>query len=152
MAAMRNLNERPIAVCAPAAALAHPDAPMAAEAAAARANLCPQEFRLEFSDASLIEQDDLGAVHMERFFRRGFRIGLDGRRSWRMPLGASARVMVEAIRLDALTLSDIASLNDRLETAESSDILVYLENARWRDAETYTKLGVSAAVAPRADS
>lgn len=151
MASMRDLEERPIAISAPAAALAHPDAPMAAEAAVSRANLCPQEFRLEFSDASLVEQDDLGAVHMERFFRKGFRIGLDARRSWRTPMGASARIMVEAIRLDAMMLSDISSLSDRLDTADSADIQVYLENARWQDADAYVNLGIGAAVAPRTD-
>ena len=59
--------------------------------------------------------------------------------------------MVEAIRLNAMMLSDISSLSDRLDTADTAGIQVYLENARWRDADAYINLGIAAAVSPRTD-
>ncbi|MEP7210392.1 MAG: hypothetical protein ABI740_06110, partial [Alphaproteobacteria bacterium] len=47
-----DFRQRPIAITAPMGALADPDTPMACEAGALRAGMLPQEFRIDFCDAS----------------------------------------------------------------------------------------------------
>ena len=93
-------NLRPISITAPLAALADRDGPMAAEAGARRADLLPQEFRIEFPDAAVTGLEDLALDRVDAFRRKGFRVGLDARKSWRMPMGARARMSFEAVRVD----------------------------------------------------
>ncbi len=150
-ATMRGLSDRPIAILAPDAALAHPDAPMAAEAGAARANACPQEFRLEFSDAALQDEEFNGLDSLYRFYRRGFRVGVDARRSWRSPFDDGMRLIVEAVRFDANTLRDLGAHDDRFDAACGSEVFMYAENAAWRDNTTLGRFGVGYAIAPRLD-
>lgn len=151
-ASMRGLTGRPLAVIAPAAALAHPDAPMAAEAGAARANLCPQEFRLEFADCALLEEEYSAIDNLYGFHRRGFRVGIDARLSWKTPIDTDMRFLAEAIRLDARFVDDLASDPERFDSALGAGVMLYAENLQWRDAERMLALGVTHALEPRADS
>lgn len=143
---------RPISIPAPLAALADADAPMAAEAGVRRTKLLPQEFRLDFCDAAIVGLEDLALDRLEAFHRRGFRIGLDARRSWRTPMGARARATFEAVRLDPSRCEILEIPLSRLEIAASEGVALIAENVRWRDAPHLARIGVHFAIAPRADS
>lgn len=143
---------RPISITAPLAALADRDGPMAAEAGARRANLLPQEFRIEFSDASVTGLEDLALDRVDAFRRKGFRVGLDARKSWRMPMGARARMSFEAVRVDVSRLEQLDIPVTRLEVAAADGVALIAENVRWRDADKLAEKGVHFAVSPRADS
>ena len=151
MAQMRGLTGRPIALTVPAAALAHADAPMSAEAGAARANLCPQEFRLEFTDAALMEEEYSAIESLYSFYRRGFRIGVDARLSWKSVFDRNARALIEAVRLDAKLAEEIMFDEDRIDAAIGAGILLYAENLGWRDADKMLSLGITHAMEPRTD-
>lgn len=151
-ATMMGLTERPLAILAPLAALTDPDAPMAAEAGARRANVCPQEIRLEFSDAALAAEEDLGVHYLEAFHKRGFRIGIDARSGWRTPFGAMARLLVEAVRLDAQRLDPLDVPETRLDAACGDGVVLFAENAGWRDADNLAGIGVDYAISPRTDA
>lgn len=142
---------RPIAILCPMAALSDQDAPMAAEAGIARAGLLPQEVRLDFCDASVCALEDLALDRVDAFRRRGFRVGLDARKSWRTPMGARARMTFEAVRLDPSRCEALEIPMTRLEVAAAEGVALIAENVRWRDADQLAELGVSFAVAPRAD-
>ena len=66
----------------------------------ARSACCPRKIRIDFCDSSVIALEDLALDRIDAFRRRGFRIGLDARKSWRTPMGARARMTFEAVRLD----------------------------------------------------
>jgi len=143
---------RPISITAPMAALSDPDAPMAAEAGVKRANLLCQEFRIDFMDAAVVALEDLALDRIDSFRRRGFRVGLDARKSWRMPMGARARMAFEAIRLDPANMVALEIPPARLEVSAADGIALIAENVRWRDAEKLAHQGIHFAAAPRADS
>lgn len=142
---------RPMSILAPMAALADKDAPMAAEAAVARAGALAQEIRLDFSDASVCALEDLALDRVDAFRRRGFRVGLDARTSWRTPMGARARLTFEAVRLDPSRCEALEIPMTRIEVASADGIALIAENVRWRDAEKLADMGVHFAVSPRAD-
>lgn len=152
LAQEQGITQRPLSISAPMAALADKDSPMAAEAGAARAGLLPQEIRIDFCDASVSTLEDLALDRVDAFRRRGFRVGLDARKSWRTPMGARARMTFEAVRLDPArtTMQDVPMT--RLEVASADGVALIAENVRWRDTETLAELGISFAMAPRADS
>jgi hypothetical protein len=143
---------RPVSVTAPMAALSDQDAPMAAEAGVRRSNLLPQEVRIDFSDASVVALEDLALDRLDAFRRRGFRIGLDARKTWRTPMGARARMTFEAIRLDPSRCETLEIPMTRLEVAAADGVALIAENVRWRDAEKLAEAGIHFAMAPRADS
>jgi hypothetical protein len=145
-------NLRPISVTAPMAALADQDAPMAAEAGVKRSKLLPQEIRIDFCDASVIALEDLALDRLDAFRKRGFRIGLDARKTWRTPMGARARATFEAVRLDPSKMEMLEIPMTRLEVACADGLALIAENVRWRDASKLAELGVHFAMAPRADS
>lgn len=142
---------RPLAILAPMAALADQDCPMAAEAGIARAGLLAQEIRIDFCDASVSALDDLALDRVDAFRRRGFRVGLDARKSWRTPMGARARMTFEAVRIDPARCEVLEIPLTRLEVAAAEGVALIAENVRWRDAEQLAELGISFAVTPRAD-
>lgn len=145
-------DNRPLSIPAPMAALSDPDAPMAAEAGAIRAGLLPQEIRIDFCDASVSALEDLALDRVDAFRRKGFRVGLDARKSWRTPMGARARMTFEAVRIDPSRCEVLEIPMTRLEVASADGVALIAENVRWRDAERLSDLGVSFALAPRADS
>lgn len=142
---------RPLSVSAPMAALADKDTPMAAEAGAARAGVLPQEIRIDFCDASVSALEDLALDRVDAFRRRGFRVGLDARKSWTTPMGARARMTFEAVRLDPSRCQAMEIPMTRLEVASADGIALIAENVRWRDADKLAELGVHFATAPKAD-
>jgi hypothetical protein len=142
---------RPLSILAPMAALSDQDAPMAAEAGVARAGLLPQEIRLDFCDASVCSLEDMALDRVDAFRRRGFRVGLDARKSWRTPMGARARMTFEAVRLDPSRCEALEIPMTRLEVAAAEGVALIAENVRWRDADDLAELGISFAVTPRAD-
>ena len=142
---------RPLSVSAPMAALADKDSPMAAEAGAARGGLLPQEIRIDFCDASVSALEDLALDRVDAFRRRGFRVGLDARKSWSTPMGARARMTFEAVRLDTSRCEALEIPMTRLEVAAADGIALIAENARWRDADKLAELGVHFATSPKAD-
>jgi hypothetical protein len=143
---------RPVSVTAPMAALADRDAPMAAEAGVMRAGLLAQEIRIDFPDSSVVALEDLAMDRIDLFRRRGFRVGLDARKSWRTPMGARARMTFEAVRVDPSRLEAFDIPMSRLEVAAADGVALIAENIRWRDAEKLAQIGVHYALAPRADS
>jgi hypothetical protein len=143
---------RPISIACPMAALSDPDAPMAAEAGVKRASLLTQEFRLDFCDASVVALEDLALDRIDNFRRKGFRVGLDARKSWRTPMGARTRMTFEAVRLDPSHMEAMDIPMMRLEVSSSDGVALIAENVRWRDAEKLAELGVHFAMAPKADS
>ncbi len=143
------MEARPISVVAPLAALTHPDAPMAAEAGARRANICLQEFRIEFPDAAIYEAEDIAPAYIESFYSRGFRVGIDARQSWKSPFGAYMSSVIEAVRLDSRTISELPRSADRIENAYGSGTMLFAENAYWTDAEALNNQGIQYAVNPR---
>ncbi len=150
LATEQNIPDRPISIIAPLAALSHPDAPMAAEAGARRANICVQEIRIEFPDASIYEAEDIAPAYIESFFSRGFRVGIDARQSWRSPFGAYLSSVIEAVRLNAAAIDDDAPFTtDRIENAYGSGAMLFAENANWTDAERLSNMGIRYAVNPR---
>ncbi len=144
-------TQRPLSILAPMAALSDPDAPMAAEAGIARAGMLPQEVRIDFCDGTVSALDDLALDRVDAFRRRGFRVGLDARKSWRTPMGARARMTFEAVRLDPSRLAALEIPMTRLEVAAAEGVALIAENALWRDADQLAELGISFAVAPRTD-
>lgn len=142
---------RPLSISAPMAALADKDGPMAAEAGAARAGILPQEIRIDFCDASVSALEDLALDRVDAFRRRGFRVGLDARKSWRTPMGARARMTFEAVRLDPSRCEALEVPMTRLEVASADGIALIAENVRWRDAEKLAELGVHFAMSPKTD-
>ena len=124
---------------------------MAAEAGVKRSNLLPQEIRIDFSDASLAALEDLALDRVDAFRRRGFRIGLDARRSWRTAMGARARETFEAVRLDPMGMQALDIPMSRLEVASAGGVCLIAENVRWRDAEKLAEVGIDFAMSPKAD-
>lgn len=152
LAKEQGADHRPLSIQAPMAALADKDAPMAAEAGVMRAGLLPQEIRIDFCDASVSSLEDLALDRVDAFRRRGFRVGLDARKSWRTPMGARARMTFEAVRIEPTRLEAMNIPMTRLEVASAEGVALIAENVRWRDADQLAELGVSFAMAPRADS
>lgn len=152
MAQETGAKHRPLSISAPMAALADQDGPMAAEAGIARAGLLAQEIRLDFCDASVCALEDLALDRVDAFRRRGFRVGLDARKSWRTPMGARARMTFEAVRLDPSRCAALEIPMTRLEVAAAEGVALIAENVRWRDTDQLAELGISFAMAPRADS
>jgi hypothetical protein len=143
---------RPISITAPMAALADPDAPMAAEAGVLRSKLLPQEIRIDFMDASIVAMEDLALDRLDAFRRRGFRVGLDARKSWRTPMGARARMTFEAVRLDPSRCEALDIPLSRLEVANADGVALIAENIHWRDADKLAEIGICFAMSPRSDS
>ena len=143
---------RPVSITAPMAALSDRDAPMAAEAGVKRSRLLPQEVRIDFCDASVIALEDMALDRIDAFRKRGFRIGLDARKTWRMPMNQRARMTFEAVRLDPSRCEAMDIPMSRLEVAAADGVALIAENARWRDADKLAELGIHFAMAPRADS
>jgi hypothetical protein len=143
---------RPVSITAPMAAQSDADGPMAAEAGVMRAGLLAQEVRIDFSDASVVALEDLALDRVDAYRKRGFRVGLDARKSWRTPMGARARMTFEAVRIDPARMEALDVPMSRLEVAAADGVALIAENVRWRDVEKLAGMGVHYAMAPRADS
>ncbi|MEM7329271.1 MAG: hypothetical protein AAF437_11060 [Pseudomonadota bacterium] len=146
-------TERPVIVEMPLVALIHPDTAVACDAAIARTRLCPQEICLEIQDAALAlpaarnAQDGIEALR-----RCGFRISLNATRSWQCPLSHNMRLLLDSLRIDARKIESEPELQDRIEAAVNSGMLIIAENANWRDSYFLSELGVEYGFRMRADA
>ena len=150
-AAEERILHRPLSVTAPVASLFDRDAPLAAEAAAARSRMLPSELRIDFADASVTALEDFAMDRLDAFRRRGFRVGLDARESWRTPMSERARSIFESVKLDTSRSFAAEIPLSRLEAAAADGVALIAERARWRDADELAAIGIHFAASPRSD-
>lgn len=143
---------RPIHLPLPLPSLLHPASGPACEAAARRVRTCPQEICFEVDDG-LISSDDRTAIDaLHGLFKRGFRLGLDSRRTWQAAVNPAIALMLTAIRIDADELADCPALAAMAERTAAWGVSIIAEQAHWRDSERLSACGIDYAVSPRADS
>ncbi|MEM6666199.1 MAG: hypothetical protein AAF638_07325 [Pseudomonadota bacterium] len=142
----------PIHVSAPMPALGHADTPSACEAAVRRARACPQEICLEFEDAAYCANQGDALRHVSTLRGRGFRIGIDARKSWQATTTPPLRMLIDSIRIKADDLDIEADLASRVADVAAEGVCVITDGARWRDRDALTALGVSLAISPKADA
>jgi hypothetical protein len=147
-----NQTARPLSITAPLAALADADTAMACEAGARRTRLLPQEIRIDFVDGSVAALEDFALDRLDAIRKRGFRVGLDARKSWRTPMSARARMTFEAVRICPDTLEQFDIPMSRLDIAATDGVALIADGARWRDCEKLANIGCHFAMSPRADS
>ena len=148
----RDQVSRPLHITAPLAALAHPDAAAACDAAVRRARACPQEICLEFEDCAFA-QNPADAIRNVRAFRRfGLRVGVDARRAWNATTNLQLRMLLDSVRVDVRVLGYEADLVERLEAARFAGMAVIGDYARWRDVDELLEAGVTLATCPAADA
>lgn len=146
-------TERPVIVELPLVALIDPDTAVACDAAIARTHLCPQEICLEIQDAALALPAARNAQERIEALRKcGFRVSLNATRSWQCPLSHSMRILLDSLRVDARKIEADEDLQDRIEAAASSGMLVIAEHANWRDSYYLGGLGVEYGFRMRADA
>ncbi len=146
-------TERPVIVPIPLAALIHADTAVACDAAVARTRLCPQEICLEVEDAALALPSAQTAIEgIEALRRCGFRVSMNSTRSWQAPLSYSLRVLLDSLRVDARKIEDDEDLQDRIDAAACSGMLVVAENAYWRDTDFLNDVGVEYGFRMKADA
>lgn len=146
-------TERPVIVELPLVALIDPDTAVACDAAIARTRLCPQEVCLEIQDAALALPAARNAQERIEALRKcGFRVSLNATRSWQCPLSHSMRILLDSLRVDARKIDGDEDLQDRIEAAASSGMLVIAEHANWRDSYYLGELGVEYGFRMRADA
>ena len=146
-------TERPVIVPIPLAALIHADTAVACDAAVARTRLCPQEICLEVEDAALALPSAQTAIEgIEALRRCGFRVSMNSTRSWQAPLSYSLRVLLDSLRVDARKIEDDEGLQDRIDAAACSGMLVVAENAYWRDTDFLNDVGVEYGFRMKADA
>ncbi|MEM9845930.1 MAG: hypothetical protein AAF965_14100, partial [Pseudomonadota bacterium] len=113
----------------------------------------PQEICFEIQDAALTLPAAQNAQDgVEALRRCGFRISLNATRSWQCPLSHSMRLLLDSLRVDARKIEDEPELQDRIEAAVSSGMLVIAEHANWRDSYFLGELGVEYGFRMRADA
>lgn len=145
-------TQRPIIIPAPLTALAHSNTGLAADAAIRRANICHQEVCLEFGDAAFAGEPADVIMRVASLKRKGFRVGIDMRKSWTSPLSDGLRLLLDTIRVDAALIDTNPDLQELLTASRHAGVFVIAENARWRDGEYLERLGVLGATNPVADS
>ncbi len=143
---------RPILVGAPLAALIDPQTATVCDTAIQRTTLCQQEFCLMFSDSACCSAEGDLTGHIARLRKHGFRVGLDLRHSWQMPMSEALCLMIDTIRIDADLLENSQVLQEKSSNAHASGILVVADNASWRDGETLSAAGITGAVSPQTDA
>jgi EAL domain-containing protein (putative c-di-GMP-specific phosphodiesterase class I) len=145
-------TERPVIVELPLSALIDPDLAVACDAAIARTRLCPQEICFDVQDAALALPAGVSAKAGIQALRRcGFRVSLNATRSWQCPLSHDLRMLLDSLRVDARKIEGEEELQDRIEAAAASGMLVIAENAHWRDSYYLNELGVDYGLRMRAD-
>ena len=142
---------RPILVPAPTAALFDDNTAIGCDAVIRRTTLCQQEISLEFQDSAFAEgnQDVIHCVANLR--KRGFRVAIDMRKTWKTQLRDGLGLLVDSIRVDARELSDNEQLMDLCESVGTAGILVIADQANWRDGEFLERIGVKAGVRMQSD-
>jgi hypothetical protein len=141
-----DINIRPIHVPMPLCILQYEDAARHCKVAAEAEGWCPQEFVMEFHDASLASSEIDVLSRMESYRRVGFRIGLDARQSSTAPFGARLRSAVERMRVQEDDLLTDETLQHRAEIVSSLGGDVIIERAHWKLAELLQSYGATHAL------
>lgn len=144
--------ERPIIISAPQTALAHTNTAIAVDAVMRRTNLCHQEICLEFCDTAFAGDPTDVIQKVAKLKRRGFRVGVDMRKSWSSALSQGLALLLDTIRVDALEVYRNRDLEEMIFAAKHAGVFVIAENAKWRDGDYLESLGILGAVRPIADS
>ncbi|MEO0466363.1 MAG: EAL domain-containing protein [Pseudomonadota bacterium] len=145
-------KDGPIHIAAPVPALSHPDSADACEAAVRRARACPQEICLDFDDTAFVDSGADATTHVSALRRRGFRVGIDARRSWQSATTPTLRMLIDTVRITARQLDTEQDLVERVLSVAEEGVAIMADGARWRDSHDLCELGVSFATAPRADA
>lgn len=148
----RKNDDRPVIVAAPLTALAHSNTALAADAAIRRTEVCHQEICLEFGDAAFAGDPADVIQRVANLKRRGFRVGVDMRKSCTSPLGDGLRLLLDTLRIDASQLDTDQNLRETVEAARATGVFVIAENAKWRDGDYLESLGVLGATRPLTDA
>lgn len=143
---------RPLHVPMPMAILHEPEAPEKSRLAVLAEDCCPQEFILEFQDTTLAQPDETVLDRMEDFRRKGFRIGLDARRSNAAPFGARLRSAVERLRIREDELLFDETVQMRAEIVSSLGGQVILDRAQWKNVDLLMSYGATHALKLLADA
>jgi hypothetical protein len=151
-AKIHEMHSRPVHVPLPVGILYDDNGPASAQKAASAEDFCPQEFILEFQDASLASMDVAGLDRMEEYRRLGFRIGLDARMSSAAPFGARLRTAVERLRISADELLFDETVQMRADIVASMGGEVILDRAQWQKAELLRSYGATHALKLTADA
>ncbi|MEL6472770.1 MAG: EAL domain-containing protein [Pseudomonadota bacterium] len=147
-----DLSARPIHVPAPIAALAHSSTPQKCESAIRRTRLCPQEVVVEFEDAAFASAPNETSHHIQSLRRRGFRVGIDARRSWTSDWSGTMMLMIDAIRVDMRSLECDPDLEEKVADAAALGVYVIVDQPKWRDADQLAEMGAICGVRARADA
>lgn len=134
---------RPLHAPVPYSIFSHDRGPDLCLQAVTAEEFCPQEFILEFQDASLAATEDDVLDKMEAYRRKGFRIGLDARTSSAAPFGARLRSAVERIRVCEEDLLTDETVQMRAEIVSSLGGNVILDRAHWKRADLLVSYGAT---------
>ncbi|MAK60838.1 MAG: hypothetical protein CMK09_07660 [Ponticaulis sp.] len=138
-----DVGVRPLHVPMPLAILQSADTPDQCLNAVKSQDCCPQEFILEFQDSTLAQTEDGVLDRMEAFRRKGFRIGLDARRSSESPFGARLRSAVERMRVTEFDLMNDDNVQMRAEIVSGLGGDVILDRASWKNVDLLKSFGAT---------
>lgn len=138
-----DISTRPIHLPLPLACLNDEGLPETLRKAANAEDCCPQEFILEFQDATFAASDEEGLTRMENFRRKGFRIGLDSRFSSQTPFGARMRSAVERLRITENDLLTDEVVQHRAEIVSALGGAVIIERAHWKHVDLLKSYGAT---------
>ncbi len=113
---------------------------------------CPQEFMLEFQDASLASGSKDCMDRLDDFRRFGFRIALDARRSAATPFSKRLRGAIERLRVNPIDLMQDEMLQLRADIVSCIGGEVILDRANWRDVEELQRCGATHAMKLMSDA
>lgn len=147
-----DVGTRPLHVPMPLAILRSNDAPEMCLNAVKSEDCCPQEFILEFQDSTLAQTEEGVLDGMEAFRRKGFRIGLDARRSSVAPFGARLRSAVERMRVTEFDLMNDDEVQMRAEIVSGMGGDVILDRASWKNVDLLRDFGATHAQKLLADA
>lgn len=137
------LAYRPIHVPVPMAIFGDRRAADRAAQAAMSVGFCTQEFILEFQDATLANGEKETFDALDEFRRKGFRIGLDARKSAMTPFSTRIRSAIERLRLTAADLVYDEMLQLRADIVCCIGGEVILDRATWQQTEELMRLGAT---------
>lgn len=147
-----NMVERPIVLPLPAASFGNTDIVTTCSNVMANSRLCPQEFCFELTDSALVEDPKHITAFFRSFRQRGFRIGVDARKSWQANIAPSTWLMVDTLRVTLPTDHVDVDLVNQIEAARAAGVAVVAEKVLWRDGERLADLGIEYALDPRTDA
>lgn len=134
---------RPIHLPMPISVLLDEDASFSAYHACNSIGFCPQEFMLEFKDASFVQAGNTALDRLEEFRRYGFRIALDARTSFETPLSERLRSAIERLRVNGDDIKFDKTTQMRAEIVSQLGGDVILDRALWRDLDELRSRGAT---------